>query len=156
MIARDENGAYSWNGTVDVPYEHKTFKIVFGVCGGICLFFVLAALFLEPDLLGLMLQIFLVVAAICGGVCYLFNRNAGKRGQAYTMTEDCVIFGVGKAANPFFFKSIRKAVVFTNRNMIELYTPLGSGPVFVPHEDFGFVRDYIIRRLPETAEVIYD
>ena len=156
MIARDENGAYSWIGTVDVPYEHKTFRIVFGVCGGICLFYVLAALFFAPELLGLALQIFLVVAAICGGVCFLFNRNAGKRKQAYTMTEDCVIFGAGKAANPFFFKSIRKVVVFTNRNMIELYTPLGSGPVFVPHEDFGFIRDTILRRLPDTAEVIYE
>ena len=41
MMKRDENGVYHWNGTVDVPYEHKTFKIVFGVCGGICLFFLL-------------------------------------------------------------------------------------------------------------------
>ena len=34
MMKRDENGVYHWNGTVDVPYEQKTFKIVFGVCGG--------------------------------------------------------------------------------------------------------------------------
>ena len=30
MMKRDENGVYHWNGTVDVPYEHKTFKIVLG------------------------------------------------------------------------------------------------------------------------------
>ena len=84
------------------------------------------------------------------------HLNAGNRKQAYTMTEDCIIFGVGKAANPFFYKSIRKAVVFTGRNMIELYTLVGSGPVFVDHNDFGFVRDYILRRLPETTEVVYE
>ena len=156
MMKRDENGVYHWNGTVDVPYEHKTFKIVFGVCGGICLFFLLAALLFAREYLGLMLLICLVVAAICGGVCFLFNLNAGKRRQGYTMTEDCIIFGGGKTANPFYFSSIRKAVVFTNRNMIELYTQVGSGPVFASHEDFGFVRDYIIQRLPEKAEVTYE
>ena len=94
--------------------------------------------------------------AIVGGVYFLFNLNAGNRKQAYTMTEDCIIFGVGKAANPFFYSSIRKAVVYTSRNMIELYTSIGSGPVFVDHNDFGFVRDYIVRRLPEKAEVVYE
>ena len=38
---------------------------------------------------------------------------------------------------------------------VELYTRIGSGPVFVPHEEFGFVRDYILRRLPDTAVVVY-
>ena len=108
------------------------------------------------DVLGVILLSCLGVMAIVGGVYFLFNLNAGNRKQAYTMTEDCIIFGVGKAANPFFYKSIRKAVVFTERNMIELYTLVGSGPVFVDHNDFGFVRDYILRRLPETTEVVYE
>ena len=37
-----------------------------------------------------------------------------------------------------------------------LYQLMGSGPVFVSHEDFGFVRDYILRRIPETAEVVFE
>jgi hypothetical protein len=57
---------------------------------------------------------------------------------------------------PFSFKGIRKAVVCLSRNMIELYQFLGSAPVFVPPEDFAFVRDYILQRIPETAEVIYE
>ncbi len=155
-IERSPDGTYQWEGTIDTGYEHKTFRIVFGVCGGMCLFFIAATLIMAPEYIGLMLLIFLIVMAICGGVCLLFNRNAGNRRQLYTMTEDCVIFGVGKAANPFFFRSVRRAVIFTNRNMIELYTVMGSGPVFVPHEDFGTVRDYILDRLPEDARVDYE
>ncbi len=37
----------------------------------------------------------------------------------------------------------------------QLYQQIGSGPIFVPHEDFGFVRDYILKRIPGTAEVVY-
>lgn len=150
-----QNGRYEWSGIVDTGYEHKTFKIVFGVCGGLCIVFIMA-LVLGGDMLGVVLLSDLGVMAVCGLMCFLFNLNAGNRKQAYTMTEDCIIFGVGRTQNPFFYKSIRKAVVYTGRNMIELYTLVGSGPVFVDHHDFGFVRDYILQRLPESAEVVYD
>ena len=156
MITHNENGTYSWRGTIDVGYEHKVFKIVFGVCGGMCALFIMMALVMGGDMMGVILLSCLGVMAICGGVCFLFNLNAGNRKQPYTMTEDCIIFGGGKASNPFFYKSIRKAVVYTSRNMIELHTMLGHGPVFVDHNEFGFVRDYILRRLPETAEVVYE
>ncbi len=151
-----ENGTYQWNGTVDVSYERKTFKILFTVIGVFCFFFIIIGIVMARDVLGVILLSCLGIMAIVGGVCFLFYLNAGNRKQASTMTEDCIIFGVGKAANPFFYKSIRKAVVFTGRNMIELYTLVGSGPVFVDHNDFGFVRDYILRRLPETTEVVYE
>ena len=151
-----ENGIYRWNGTVDVSYEHKVFKILFIVIGAVCVLFIVMALLMGGEMLGVVLLSDLGVMAVVGGVCFLFNLNAGNRKQAYTMTEACIIFGVGKAQNPFFYKSIRKAVVYTGRNMIELDTFVGSGPVFVDHHDFGFVRDYIIRRLPESAEVVYE
>ena len=156
MMITQENGRYEWNGTVDVSYEHKVFKILFIVIGAVCVLFIIMALVMGGDMLGVILLSDLGVMSIVGGVCFLFNLNAGKRKQAYTMTEDCIIFGVGRAQNPFYFRSIRKAVVYTGRNMIELYTLIGSGPVFVDHNEFGFVRDYILRRLPETAEVVYD
>ena len=151
-----ENGTYSWRGTIDVSYEHKVFKILFTVIGAVCVLFIVMALVMGGEMLGVMLLTCLGIMAVVGGVCFLFNLNAGNRKQAYTMTEDCIIFGGGKASNPFFYKSIRKAVVYTGRNMIELHTLIGHGPVFVDHNEFGFVRDYILRRLPETAEVVYE
>lgn len=156
-ITRDENGTYHWVGTVDVGYEQKTFKIAGGVCGGICALFIIMGLIMGGDMLGVVLLCSLGVAAIVGGVCWLFNRSAGNRTQRYRMTEDAIVFDMGRrTVSPFTFRSIRKAVVYTSRNMIELYQAMGSGPVFVPHEDFGFVRDYIIRRLPENTEVVYE
>ncbi len=155
-ITREENGTYVWNGTIDARYEHKTFRILFTVIGPLCIIFIMMGLTMGDGLGGVMILTSLGIMAVVGGVCFLFNLNAGNRKQAYAMNEDCVVFGVGKASNPFFYKSIRKAVVYTNRNMIELYTLVGSGPVFADHRDFGFVRDYIIQRLPESAKVIYE
>ena len=156
MITQDENGTFRWNGTVDVSYEHKTFKILFTVIGSLCFVFIIMGFVMGDGIRDVMVLTSLGIMAIVGVVCFLFNLNAGNRRQAYTMTEDCIIFGAGRAQNPFFYKSIRKAVVYMSRNMIELYTTVGSGPVFVDHEDFGFVRDYILKRLPESAKVVWE
>ena len=113
------------------------------------------SLFMDGETVGIVLLSSLGVMAVCGGVCWLFSRNAGKRKQGYLMNEDSVQFRQRRSYAPFMFQSIRRAVVYSSRDMIELFQPLGSGPVFVPHEDFPFVKDFILQRLPGTAEVEY-
>lgn len=153
QIKRDEHGTYHWIGIVDSGYEDKTFKIVFGVCGGICALLIIMSLFLGGEVVGITLLSSLGVMAVCGGVCWLFNRNAGNRKQGYIMNEESIGFYQRRYYAPFTFRSIKRAVVYESRDMIELFPSVGSGPVFVPHEDFPFVKDYILKRLPETAEV---
>ena len=40
--------------------------------------------------------------------------------------------------------------------MIELYQAIGSGAVFTAPEDFEFVRDFILQRLPDDAVILYE
>ncbi len=155
QIKRDEHGTYHWTGFVDRSYEDKTFKIVFGVCGGICALLILMSLFLGGEAIGITLLSSLGVMAVCGGVCWLFNPNAGNRKQSYIMNEESVGFHQRRYYASFTFHSIKRAVVYESRDMIELFQAIGSGPVFVPHEDFPFVKDFILQRLPETVEVEY-
>ncbi len=154
-ITQDEFGVYHWTCTIDRGYEDKTFKIAFGVCGGICTLLILMSLFIGREVAGIVLLSSLGVMAVCGGVCWLFNRNAGNRKQRYIMNDACVGFRRHRYYAPITFRSVRKAVIYESRNMIELFHAFGSGPVFVPREDFPFVKDFIIQRLPETAEVEY-
>ena len=154
-IRRDEHGTYHWTGVIDRGYEDKTFKIAFGVCGGICTLLFLMSLFLGGEVVGIVLLSSLGVMAVCGGVCRLFNRNAGSRKQSYIMNEEYVGFHQRRYYAPFPFRSIKRAVVYESRDMIELFQAVGSGPVFAPHADFAFVKDYILQRLPGTAEVEY-
>ena len=154
-IIKDEFSVYHWTCTIDRGYEDKTSKIAFGVCGGICALLILMSLFIGGEVAGIVLLSSIGVMAVCGGVCWLFNRNAGNRKQRYIMNDACVGFHQRRYYAPITFRSVRKAVIYESRNMIELFHAFGSGPVFVPREDFPFVKDYIIQRLPETAEVQY-
>ncbi len=54
-ITQDEFGIYHWSGTVDRGYEDKTFKIAFGVCGGICALLILMSLFIGGEVSGIVL-----------------------------------------------------------------------------------------------------
>lgn len=156
MITRDERGAFHWRGTVDKSYEHKAFRIVFGVTGGICAFYIIASLALGGDMLGVALLCSAAALAVAGVVCWLFDRRAGRRTQGYIMTEDAVMFCQGRSNPAVTFGSVRKAVVYPSRNMIELYQPLGSAAVFAPREDFEFVKGFILQRLPASAQVIQE
>ncbi len=155
-ITKDENGAYRWTGIVDKGYEQKAFSIALYVSGGICAVFILMGLILGGGMLGVFLLTSLAVMAVVGGACWLMNRFAGKRRQRYIMTDEFVGFRQRRYYAPFTYKSIKKAVVCPSRNMIELYQRAGSGAVFVPSENFEFVKDYILLHLPEKAEVVYE
>ncbi len=69
------------------------------------------------------------------------------------MNEEYVGFHQRRYYAPITFNSVRKAVIYESRNMIELFQAIGSGPVFVPPEDFPFVKEFIIQRLPQTADI---
>ena len=156
MIRRDEHGAYHWTGTIDAGYEGKTFRIVFGVVGGICALFMIMSLAMGGEMMKVTLLSCGGALAVAGGVCWLFNRNAGRRQQSYIMTEDSISFRLGRYNSAYTFSSIKKVIVYTGRNMIELYPVFGSAAVFTSHEDFSFVRDFILQRIPDDAEVQYE
>ena len=155
MISRDEHGAYYWTGTIDAGYEGKTFRIVFGVVGGICALFIIMSLILGGEMIGVVLLSCGGALLAAGGVCLLFGRNAGRRQQRYIMTEDALSFRLGRYNSAYAFRSIRKVIVYSGRDMIELYPAIGSAAVFAAHEDFPFVRDFILQRIPEDSEVIH-
>lgn len=155
-ITQDSKGIYHWNGTIDVRYEHKVFKILFSVMGTLCAVFIGMALYLNPRMLGVVLLTCFVIMAIVGGVCWFFNLNVGYRQQPYMMNDMYIIFGGGsRGDSPYFFKDIRKAVIYPSRFMIELFPLIGSGPVFAPPEDYEFVKEYILDHIPREADV-YD
>ena len=47
-MIEQENGTYRWTGTVDEEFDKKVYTIVFGVMGGMCVFFLVMALVVNP------------------------------------------------------------------------------------------------------------
>ena len=73
------------------------------------------------------------------------------------MNEEYIRYvGYGREDTYFHYKDIRRVVVHSARNMIEVKGLVVTAPFFAAHEDFGFIRDYVIHRLPDRAEVVYE
>ena len=154
-VQRCDDGAYRWRGEFDRAQYSQVVKITMGVCGGMCLMFILLALAMR-EMLGVMLLTSLAVLAIAGGVCWAYMRFMTPIYQPYELTEDYVRYVGGRSSNTYFrYKDIRKVIIDADRNRIAICSLLVTAPVFVPHEDFALVQNFILQRLPDTAQVIY-
>ena len=152
-----ENGTYRWTGTVDEEFDKKVYTIVFGVMGGMCVFFLVMALVVNPEMLLITLLSDLGVMAVVSLITIPYMKATKGRQQAYEMNDEYIHYvGHGKEDTYFRYGSIHKVTVHNSRNMLEVKGAVVSIPVFAAHEDFGFVRDYIIRRLPGNAKVLYE
>ncbi len=156
-ITRDGQGTYHWAGTIDEQCDKKTIRIIYGAMGGTCIVFIVMALMVNAEMLGVTLLTCLGVMAIVTAVTVPLMRASKGRQQKYEMNDEYVRYvGYGREDTRFAYKDIRKIHVYNARNMIEVKGIVVSAPFFVPHEDFGFVRDYILRRIPGNTEVIYE
>ena len=156
-ITRDERGTYRWLGTIDRESDKKTIRIIYGVIGGLCILFILMALAVNADMLGVTILTCLGVMAVVTAVALPLMRLSRGRQQPYEMNDEYVRYvGYGREDARFRYEDIRKVRVCSSRNMLEVKGLIVTAPIFVPHEDFGFVRDYILRRLPGNTKVEYD
>lgn len=156
-ITQDENGTYHWNGTIDGQYDQKVIGIIFGSIGGMCVLFLVLAFVINREVLLVTGLSGLGVMAVTALVTIPLMRAGKGRQQKYEMNEEYIRYvGYGREDTYFHYKDIRRVVVHNSRNMIEVKGLVVTAPFFAAHEDFGFIRDYVIHRLPDRAEVVYE
>ena len=156
-VTRDENGTYHWIGKIDTGYDKKVLKILFGGVGTACIIFIVLCLAMDVSMLKVTMLSCLGVMAVVAAVAIPMTRMMSGRQQAYEMNDEHIRFvGYGRQDTIFAYRDIRKVRVYYSRDMLEIKGLLVTAPFFVPHEDFGFVRDYVLRRLPGNTEVVYE
>ena len=106
------------------------------------------------------LQYFLIVAG-CTGVFMLIALfffglafSASDPQETYVMSEIYIKSGYGKSSVYLHYTKL-KTVIFS-RNYIELRGKTSKMRVYIPAEDFYFVKDYIQRHLPGECDIRYE
>ena len=154
-VVRGEDGVLRWSGAIDKKHQRVAYRIVLLACGGALLFFVLASLVINPEMFGVTFLICLGVMAIPALVCFVFDRlTPDPQFQAFELGEDFIHWvGYGKTDFIYSLRSIRRARVKTAEHMIVLTCIPGVMHVYIPPEDFSYVRDFLLLRLPATAKI---
>ena len=99
---------------------------------------------------GLVIGVILLIAL---PLIFLWN-SAGAPREQYAMTEDYVKSGYGMGSIYSEFKNTKEAAV--SAKYIEMSGKYKNNRIYVPPEDMEFVRDFILKHLPEDAVIRYE
>ena len=157
-VTKDPDGVYRWVYRISREQNRHALKITLTVVGAMCVFLIGMALFFDREMLWIMLLTCGAVMLIAGLVCWIFDRlSRNGIAQPFELTEDHVRWvGHGRTDFIYTFRSIRSVHILPQEDIIEIRQLLGVMQVYVPHEDFGLVQDYILRRVGRNTNIEYD
>ncbi len=156
-VTQKPDGTYRWSCRIDTEFHRRSAKK--GVWGCVIIAAVILIIYaLIPSSPRMQKEIWMafipiaVVMAIALPLLFLQYRASDPHEQ-YVMSEDYVKSGYGKSAVYSEFKKTKELTVAPK--YIELVGRHGSNRVYVPLEDMDYVRDYIIKRMPEDVNIRY-
>ena len=156
-ITRNSYGFYTWRCSMDVDYYRKGMGMGIKACLGIAAFILVFGGIMAIQFDDWMY--FLIVAG-CDAVFLLIMfvvfklaLSAEDPQESYEMSDIFVKSGYGKSSVYFDFDKA-KVAIFTPK-YIELQGRIKKIRVYVPEEDYSFVKGYIMSRLTGDCEIRY-
>ena len=157
-ITRNSYGFYTWRCSMDVDYYRKGMGMGIKACLGIAAFILVFGGIMAIQFDDWMY--FLIVAG-CDAVFLLIMfvvfklaLSAEDPQESYEMSDIFVKSGYGKSSVYFDFDKA-KVAIFTPK-YIELQGRIKKIRVYVPEEDYSFVKGYIMNRLTGECEIRYE
>lgn len=157
-ISQQQNGTYSWSCPIEVEYYRNSIRPGLYACIGIAVFLLIFGGVLSysyHDLNSFFIvagcaAVFLFISFLIFGLAF----SARSPHETYLMTEEYMKSGYGKSSVYFDFKKV-KAIILGGK-YIELCGKTKHMRIYIPEEDYDFVRGFIQIRVPMECEVIYD
>ena len=157
-ITRNSYGFYTWRCSMDVDYYRKGMGMGIKACLGIAAFILVFGGIMAIQFDDWMY--FLIVAG-CDAVFLLIMfvvfklaLSAEDPQESYEMSDIFVKSGYGKSSVYIHFEKA-KVAIFTPK-YIELQGRIKKIRVYVPEEDYSFVKGYIMNRLTGECEIRYE
>ena len=156
-IVREPDGSWCWDCPIDRDFHRRSGRSgllwILILCDGVFITFLIAShgKGIQNDIWIPLLVIGVILVTALP--LFLLWNSAEEPCERYVMTEDHVTSGYGRGTICSVFKKT-KEVRITSK-YIELTGNYRSNRIYVPPEDMDFVREFILRRLPDDAEIRY-
>ena len=174
-VRMDENGFYRWRYTLDKHHDRKMYRFlikfwaIFALCGSVMgfLYAGVPAEIIRKDpsryFHELWMRRILYAAAgyavffagglVITGLVRLIEGGPSK--YWYRMNDEFVqIRPSGKGSGLNSFSEVKRVELYPSVNEIRLISRWGKCPVLVRREDYEMVKDHLLSRIPETAEIM--
>ena len=149
-IKQQPNGVFTWSCPIEVEYHRNSMRPGLYACIGIAVFLLIFGGVLSCSYHDW--KSFLVVAGRTAGFLLIsflifgLAFSATDPHESYEMGEDFVKSGYGRSSVYFDFKKVKTIVL--GGKYIELWGKTKHMRIYIPEEDFDFVRGYIQGRVP--------
>ena len=157
-ISRLPNGSYTWRCPTSVEYVRMQLMLGFKICIAVDL--VILAVGIALLLYTRSMELLMIFGAIAGGflalvllifgLSVLIYRDPWER---YQLMDTYIMTGYGRSSSWFNYKNTK--VLNIRPTYLELRGKVAVMRVYVPAEDYPFVRDFIKYRMPDEAEINY-
>ena len=144
-ITRNSNGFYTWRCSMDVDYYREGMGVGINACLGIAAFILVFG-----GIMAIKFDDWTNFLIVAGSDLALSAKDPQ---ESYEMSDVYVKSGYGKSSVYFDFDKARVAI-FTPK-YIELQRGIKKIRVFVPAEDYSFVKGFIMSRLTGECEIRY-
>ena len=156
-ISQQQDGAYQWSCPIEVEYHRKSMLPGLYACIGIAFFLLIYGGVLSysyHDLKSFLIvagctAVFLLISFLVFGLAF----SATEPHESYEMREEYVKSGYGKSSVYFTFKKAK--VIVLGGKYIELHGKMKHMRIYIPEEDYDFVRWFIQARIPTECEIRY-
>ena len=157
-VTQNPDGSFQWNCSIDRDFHRRSgWQGLWGILG-LCvfvfiIFFIVSRGTIAQDDLWMPLLVIGMILLIALPLLFLWN-SAPDPHEQYVMTEDYVKSGYGKSSIYSEFKKTQELVI--DPKYIEVTGPRSSNRIYVPVEDMDFVRNFIVKRIPDEVKIRYN
>jgi len=154
-VTRDLDGTYRWKCPVQLESDPQGYRLGLIVCVVVCLLSILLCAFIGMDFMISVLPVIIGSVAAAILFFYLTSKAASLSSQKYEMNGQYIQKVIdAKKTVSFDYHRIREIVV--HPLYLELYDDTQSSRIYVPKEDFYFVKDYITGQTMGRAAIRYE
>ena len=157
-ISQQPDRLYRWSCSIEAEYYRNSMRPGLYACIGIAFFLLAFGGILSCQyhdwksffIVAGCAAVFLLISFLVFGLAF----SAKDPHESYEMGEEYVKSGYGKSSVYFDFKKVKAMVL--GRKYIELWGRTKRMRIYIPEEDFDFVRGYIQSRVPMKCEIRYE
>ena len=151
-VTMGQDGRYRWKCPIDKEYERMQYRFTFKVMAVVSAAMVAFGAFLDMEFLLTVVLIETVgLMAVIALVIFIVSRVSGQPVQRYRMTDEYVEIVNAKASVFHRFDRIKEIVV--NPRYLELHGRIRVSRIYIPQEDYPFVKGYILNHTMGSAVV---
>ena len=155
-VTEESEGVYRWTYKLKENGNNAPLRTMVRICLAVSLpiTLIMLALIWSYGALQAVLSVLGLLAGLVGLPVLIWILLPPN--PSYKMTEKQIeSWPKGKGVNIHPFDGVKRVTLRPDIDRILLHEALGGLHVYVPREDYDFVREYILARVPQGTEVAY-